>query len=72
MNPDHPGIYTLKRKIIEHAVDFKNKASEQIIKNDLEMAVWFLNRAFELDPEDWKILMLRQDLFKNPQIDHNI
>jgi Flp pilus assembly protein TadD len=59
LNPGHPEISWLQFKVIEYAVDFKNKASEQILRNDFKTAIWFLNQAIELDPDDWKTLMIR-------------
>ncbi|KAJ3325847.1 Tetratricopeptide repeat protein 16 [Boothiomyces sp. JEL0866] len=59
MKPDHPEIEMLKRNVLEYAVDFKNKASEQILRKDYNLGVWYLNQAIELDPEDWSTLMLR-------------
>ena len=59
INPKHPGIHSLACKVMAAANQFKNKASEQIIRNDLNLAIWYLNQAIELDPEDYKTLMLR-------------
>ncbi|KAJ3331840.1 Tetratricopeptide repeat protein 16 [Kappamyces sp. JEL0680] len=59
MNGTHPAIPKLRVNIMEHAVEYKNKASQQILKADLDLAVWYLNQAIELDPDDWKILLLR-------------
>ncbi|KAJ3277187.1 Tetratricopeptide repeat protein 16 [Terramyces sp. JEL0728] len=59
MKPDHLEIELLKRNVLEYAVDFKNKASEQILRKDYNLGVWYLNQAVELDPEDWSTLMLR-------------
>jgi tetratricopeptide (TPR) repeat protein len=59
LDPEHPEIPDLQHKVLEYAVDFKNKASEQIHRRDYKTALWYLNQVMELDMEDWKCLMLR-------------
>jgi tetratricopeptide (TPR) repeat protein len=59
INPKHPALYSLTFKILEIANDIKNKASTEIIRNDLKAAISYLSQAIELDSEDYKILMLR-------------
>jgi tetratricopeptide (TPR) repeat protein len=59
LNPEHAEIPDLQHKVLEYAVDFKNKASEQIHRRDFRTALWYLNQVMELDMEDWKCLMLR-------------
>lgn len=44
---------------MQAASTFKNQASEQIIRKDLNLAIWYLNQAIELDSENFKLLMLR-------------
>jgi Tfp pilus assembly protein PilF len=59
IDPSHPAIHELQVKVMEFAVRFKNQASEQVIRKDWNLAVWYLNQAIELDPDDWKIQILR-------------
>ncbi|KAL2913040.1 Tetratricopeptide repeat protein 16 [Polyrhizophydium stewartii] len=59
IKPDHPEIPGLQRYVLSVAVDLKNKAAEKIAKKQPNSAVWFLNRAIELDPTDWTIVFRR-------------
>lgn len=56
---NHLEIKGLKEYILQNAVKFKNKASEQISRGDNNIAVWFLNKAIELEPRDWKAQLSR-------------
>ncbi|KAI8926612.1 hypothetical protein BC831DRAFT_511557 [Entophlyctis helioformis] len=57
--PDHPEVPGLRHYVLSVAVDLKNKATDQIIKKQPSTAVWYLNHAIELDPDDWTILFRR-------------
>lgn len=59
IDPTHPEVKHLQFLVLQYAVDFKNKASEQILKKKYQIAVWYLNQAIELDPEDWTLMLLR-------------
>ena len=59
IEPSHPDIKSLMLGVMKYAVQFKNKANEQIIRKDYDLAIWYLNQAIELDPEDWKTLFSR-------------
>lgn len=59
IDPSHPDIKSLMLGVMKFAVQFKNNANEQIIRKDYDLAIWYLNQAIELDPEDWKTLFSR-------------
>jgi hypothetical protein len=55
----HPEISAMKISFLDYKVNLKNQASLQIIQKDFNLAVWYLNLALELEPCDWKLLLLR-------------
>ncbi|KAJ8325768.1 Tetratricopeptide repeat protein 16, variant 2 [Batrachochytrium dendrobatidis] len=59
LSPQHPEIHGLQEYVLTVAVDLKNKASESIQKKQLNNAIWYLNRAIELDPQDWTAVFKR-------------
>ncbi|KAJ2997156.1 Tetratricopeptide repeat protein 16 [Globomyces sp. JEL0801] len=67
INPLHPEIKSLQLCVLEYAVQFKNKASEQVLRKKFDLAIWYLNQAVELDPEDWSSQLLRGVLLGETQ-----
>lgn len=53
LDKDHPAIEKLTEFVIRRAVQYKNVASEMILKENVGMAVLCLNHAIELDSKDW-------------------
>ncbi|KAJ1342597.1 hypothetical protein BSLG_002695 [Batrachochytrium salamandrivorans] len=60
--PNHPEIQGLQEYVLSVVVNLKNKASEQVTKNQPSRAIDYLNQAIELDPKDWSILFQRGTL----------
>ncbi|KAJ3147576.1 Tetratricopeptide repeat protein 16, partial [Irineochytrium annulatum] len=63
INPAHPEVMGLLESTMLVAIRYKNKASEQILKGQFDLAIYFLNHALELDPMDWVLLFKRGVLF---------
>ncbi|KAJ3215225.1 Tetratricopeptide repeat protein 16 [Dinochytrium kinnereticum] len=63
LQPSHPEIKGLLEYIMLVAIRYKNKASDQILKGQFDVAIYFLNHALELDPMDWVLLFKRGILF---------
>ncbi|RKO85940.1 hypothetical protein BDK51DRAFT_32036, partial [Blyttiomyces helicus] len=57
--PDHPEIPELAECVMSKAVEYKNKASDQILKGQPTAAVHYLNHAIELDDLDTGIVFKR-------------
>ncbi|KAI8843307.1 hypothetical protein BJ741DRAFT_527999, partial [Chytriomyces cf. hyalinus JEL632] len=63
IRPDHPEVRQLMEYVIWTAIKYKNKASQEILKGQLDVAIFFLNHALELDPYDWITLLKRGVIF---------
>lgn len=65
LNPSHPELLALIEHVMKIATTYKNKASEQIKQNQIDVAIYFLNQALELDPLDWNSQFRRGTMFLN-------
>ncbi|KAJ3227787.1 Tetratricopeptide repeat protein 16 [Chytriomyces hyalinus] len=63
IRPDHPEVRQLMEYVIWTAIKYKNMASQEILKGQLDVAIFFLNHALELDPYDWITLLKRGVIF---------
>lgn len=59
LNPDHPNLKAILEWIILICVDLKNKADQEILKSHYKEAIFLLNKAIDLDPQDWLLLFKR-------------
>ena len=59
LDPTHPNLKELQKWLITITVDLKNKAGLEMQAGHQGDALWYLNHALSLDPEDWISLMKR-------------
>lgn len=59
INPDHPNLKAILEWVISICVDYKNKADTEILNSHYSEAIFFLNQAIDLDPQDWLLLIKR-------------
>ncbi|KAJ3159390.1 Tetratricopeptide repeat protein 16 [Geranomyces michiganensis] len=59
INPDHPELPDLLEFTLTTAVQYKNRASYQILQGSPIMAIQCLTHALDLDPDDWILYLKR-------------
>ncbi|KAI8903816.1 hypothetical protein EDD86DRAFT_214368 [Gorgonomyces haynaldii] len=64
---DHSALPDLRRYILERAVFYRNKTSEQIQRKQYSSALWYCNQAIELDSKDWRTQLTRGMLLSELQ-----
>jgi Flp pilus assembly protein TadD len=56
---NHPEVGLLETRILEHVVELKNNAATEIRREDYLAAIWHLEKATELDDQDWRIHFMK-------------
>ena len=59
LDPHHPNLKELQNWLISITVELKNKAGLEIQSGHQGDALWYLNHALTLDPDDWTCLIKR-------------
>ena len=59
LSPNHPNLESIRDWIISICVEYRNKADYEIQTSNYKQAIGFLNKAIDLDPKDWLLLIKR-------------
>ncbi|KAJ3147467.1 Tetratricopeptide repeat protein 16 [Geranomyces variabilis] len=59
INPDHPELPELLKFTLTTAIQYKNRASYQMLQGSPNVAIQYLTYAMDLDPDDWMLYLKR-------------